>query len=269
MIRKRTPTIVHCLLLLFPAIVVIFSAPAQSFDRKHMVYFPGWAVHSRNHHVRDLPAGSLTHIIYAFAEIDTNDRIAVIDSFAAPDEIDGNARAIANHGSFHELRKLKSAHPHLKSVIAVGGWNHSQNFAHVAADPDRSASFANSVVAFLRRHDFDGVDIDWEFPGGSGKPGNASTADDRTNLTSLMRILRGSLDAAGSVDGRDYSLSYATIAGPDKVPHVDWAALGKLCDWVALFGYDYHGSWEKRSNHQSPIHHNPASPDDDPRFNIQ
>lgn len=33
-------------------------------------------------------------------------------------------------------------------------------------------AFANSVVDFLRTYQFNGVDIDWEYPSGTGQSGN-------------------------------------------------------------------------------------------------
>jgi chitinase len=38
----------------------------------------------------------------------------------------------------------------------------------MANDPARRAFFVNSVVQFVRQYEFDGFDIDWEYPAQRG-----------------------------------------------------------------------------------------------------
>lgn len=50
-------------------------------------------------------------------------------------------------------------------MISAGGWNEdSYNFSNMAADPDMRKQFAIEVVEFIEEWNFDGFDIDWEYP---------------------------------------------------------------------------------------------------------
>ncbi|HSB14880.1 MAG TPA: glycosyl hydrolase family 18 protein, partial [Bryobacteraceae bacterium] len=102
----------------------------------------------------EIAADKLTHINYAFADV-RNGRI-----------VEGFARDTEN---FQQLADLRREHPHLQILISVGGWTWSNNFSDAALTPESRRRFTDSAIEFVRRHDIDGIDIDWEYP---GLPGN-------------------------------------------------------------------------------------------------
>ena len=67
-------------------------------------------------------------------------------------------------GNFNALITLKELHPHVKTLISVGGWTWSGRFSDVALTEAARSRFAASCVDFMIRYGFDGVDIDWEYP---------------------------------------------------------------------------------------------------------
>lgn len=226
-------------------------------------YFPEWAIYSRDFNVADVPADTLTHLIYAFSKIDASGRMGLFDSYAATektfnavDSVDGVAdtwdQTLA--GNFNQIAELKAAHPGLKSMIAVGGWTLSGTFSDVAATAEGRANFADSVVTFLQKYDmFDGIDFDWEYPGGGGLDSNHVRQEDGANFVTLIQEVRDRLDSLELSTGRTYEISVASPAGADKIAHLDLAGMAENVDFFNLMAYDFHGGWETTTGHQAPM----------------
>ena len=55
----------------------------------------------------------------------------------------------------------------------------------MAKTADRRATFIASTVEMVKEHGFDGLDLDWEYPGGrSDSPG---APEDKANFASMLR----------------------------------------------------------------------------------
>lgn len=205
-------------------------------------YYAGWK--------KDTPVDPalLTVINYAFLDVAPDGRLVLLDP--AGDE-----------AHFARLAAFKSKHPHLRLLASVGGWTRSYGFSDMAADPARRAAFIESSIAFLRRYGFDGIDIDWEYPGAIGvaceKGRTCDRPEDKRNFVTLARELRAALDGAGRADRRRYLATIA--AGADRAyvfdgPSAAWLAqLAASLDWINLMTYDYHGTWEKRAGMLAPL----------------
>jgi chitinase len=54
----------------------------------------------------------------------------------------------------------------LKVSLAIGGWTEgSDRYSTMAAGVATRKIFVESVLQFLLKHKFDGLDLDWEYPG--------------------------------------------------------------------------------------------------------
>lgn len=180
-------------------------------------------------------------------------------------------------GNFAQLKLLKAAHPKLKIFISLGGWSWSKNFSAAAKTDALRKQLVRSCVKLFIAGDlpvqdgrggpgagkgvFDGIDIDWEYPGGGGMAYNTvDVVNDKRNFTLLMAEFRAQLNAQGTLDGRRYALTAAIGAGPDKIAQTEPAQYGQYMDWVNVMTYDFHGAWETTTNFHSALFHDAADP---------
>jgi len=137
----------------------------------------------------------------------------------------------------------------------------SGNFSPMAKDPAARKAFAKSCAEFCTMYNFDGIDLDWEFPVENGLPSNARDPQDGVNYTLLCQDVRAELNALGATNNRQYLLTIAAPAGPDLVRHIEIAAMGQVLDFVNIMTYDYRGGWSKFTGHQTPLYDSSTDPD--------
>lgn len=69
-------------------------------------------------------------------------------------------------GNYYKTLQLKEQNPCLKVLIAIGGWTEgSEKYSVVAETEESRNEFADNAIKFVIYHGFDGLDIDWEYPG--------------------------------------------------------------------------------------------------------
>lgn len=246
--------------------------PSASATPRIVGYFTSWGIYARNFQVTDVDASKLTHIQYAFANIDGTTLTAALgDPWADVDQ--AHAGDCWNpgclRGNFRQLELLKQQHPHLKVMISIGGWTWSEHFSDVALTASSRQAFAQSVVDLFIRGRFgapwgdhpgifDGVDIDWEYPTGGGlAPGRP---EDRQNFTLLLQELRAQLDAEGALTGRHYELSIASGVTPARLAALEVPQVAATLDYFGLMSYDFHGAWDAVTNFNAPLHASSADP---------
>ncbi|MGH9884153.1 MAG: glycoside hydrolase family 18 protein, partial [bacterium] len=121
--------------------------------------------------------------------------------------------------------------------------------------------FVDSAVAFVRRHDLDGFDVDWEYPGLPGN-GNVNRPEDKKNFSALMGELRAALDKEGAAQKRHYLLTFAAGASQSFLDHTEMDVVQGVVDYVNLMTYDFReAESEPVAGHHSNLFVNPADPE--------
>ncbi len=191
--------------------------------------------------IDDIRGDYLTHLNYSFALVKDG-----IISDAAPDRLD-------------EIRLLKSRCPHLKLMISVGGWGADGFSDAVLTDGSRSR-FAGSAVEFMRSNHFDGIDIDWEYPG-SSDAGIKSRPEDRENFNLLLEELRRELDRRGAEDGKRYQLTAALGGTAYTLRLYDLKSIAGILDYINLMTYDFAHGFSTETGHHTCLYSTEAKSD--------
>ncbi|WP_031078410.1 glycoside hydrolase family 18 protein [Streptomyces sp. NRRL S-118] len=258
---------------------------------KRVGYFTQWGVYGRNFQVKDLDtsgaAAKLTHVNYAFGNVGPDGRCFTgnipgeADAWAdygrpldAAGSVDGVADTPSQPlaGNFNQLRELKAKYPHLKVMISLGGWSWSTHFSDAARTPASRRAFVASCLDLYLKGDlpvdgtrggagaaagvFDGIDLDWEWPGSAGDTDTVFRPEDKRNFTALVHEFRTQLDAYGrSLDTpRRFELSAFVPTAPAKIDAgFDVPRIMRDFDFVTLQGYDFHVSGERRTAQQSAL----------------
>jgi GH18 family chitinase len=82
-----------------------------------------------------------------------------------------------------------------------------------------------------------------------------SRVHDGKNYGAFLVDLKAALKVAQIKSGRTeaYTISIAGAGGQDKTAKQDLKTMCSALDWVNIMTYDMHGSWDKTTNHQSPM----------------
>ncbi|GEM75283.1 glycosyl hydrolase family 18 protein [Vibrio sagamiensis] len=245
-------------------------------------YFVEWGIYGRDYTVDNLPVDNLTHIIYGFIPIcgpneslkevggnsfnalqtacrGVNDYEVVIhDPWAAYQKSFKQAAHEYNtpiKGNYAMLMALKQRNPDLKILPSIGGWTLSDPF-YDFVDKSKRDIFVASVKKFLKTWKFyDGVDIDWEFPGGGGAATDkGDPINDGPAYVALMRELRVMLDDLERDTGRTYELTSAIGVGYDKIEDVNYADAVQYMDYIFAMTYDFYGGWSNVPGHQTALY---------------
>jgi chitinase len=215
-------------------------------------------IYARNFPVSEIPASKLTHLQYAFANIDNvTGEVILSDTFADTDKLwpgDVQMNGTNLYGNCKQLYLLKKANRHLKTLLTIGGSTYQFNFAGPASTEAGRQRFAKSSVELLKNLGFDGIDIDWEYPNGEA---NAE------NVVLLFKAVREELDnyARNLTGNPRFLLTGAWPAGPDNYKWLKYKELDQYVDIWYFMGYDYAGpGFSNFTGHQSNVYNDTDNP---------
>lgn len=227
--------------------------PSSEFDSpnsfKVVCYFTNWAWYRQNggkYLPEDIDATLCSHIVYGFAVL--NRETLTIQPHDAWADLD-------NH--FYERVTAYRAKG-IKVSVAIGGWNDSagDKYARLVRSSSARARFISTVMNFIEKYGFDGLDLDWEYPVCWQVDCTKGNPQEKESFVELVQELSQAFHSKG------WLLSSAVSPNKKVIDAgYDVSRISKYMDWIAVMTYDYHGQWDKKTGHVAPMYDHPEGTD--------
>lgn len=211
----------------------------SSVGKRTIGYYESWANSDSRKCQKvapeDLNLDGFTHMNFAFSFFDPS-------SFEIT-PMDSNGASL--YSRFTALKSKKSS---LQAWISVGGWSFTDPgptqtaFSEMTSTSGNRQKFISGLIKFMDTYGFDGVDLDWEYPGADDRGGKSQ---DTANYVSLAAELRAAL-------GTKYGISMTLPTSYWYLQHFDLLGIQKYVDWFNLMAYDLHGIWDAQSKFLGP-----------------
>ncbi|PHH71539.1 hypothetical protein CDD80_5215 [Ophiocordyceps camponoti-rufipedis] len=180
----------------------------------------------------------VTHVILAFMPsnvFNVDDTPAAFPLFTSVDDVRSKFR------------------PDTKILIAIGGWGDSQGFEDAARSAASRQRWSRQVRAMLEITGADGVDVDWEFPGGNRDDYKLIPNREREwEVEAFILLLRELRAAIGptvtmsiAVPGSERDLLAFT---PATLPRI-----AELVDFINVMSYDMMNRRDVTVSHHSGV----------------
>ncbi|XP_067913693.1 acidic mammalian chitinase-like [Heterodontus francisci] len=179
-----------------------------------------------------------SHLIYAFASMNDKHELT---TFEWNDEV-----------LYQSFNGLKKRNPDLKTLLALGGWKFgSKHYNKMVSTETNRAKFINSVISFLTEYEFDGFDLDWEYPGSDGNP-----PESKQLFSYLVEEMESAFTKEAKKTGKARLLLTAAVAaGKENIDaSYDIPKISQHLDFISVMTYDFHGAWDAFTGHNSPLY---------------
>lgn len=229
------------ILSVFVLALFTHCAPQKKEEKKPIVlgYVAGWTGMG----MEQVDATKLTHINYAFANL--------VDCQAFF-ELDHDSQFIS------QLVAKKAENPDLQVLVSIGGWIWSKNFSDAALNDSTRALFASSAIELMLKHKFDGIDLDWEYPGQIGD-NNVFRPEDKENFTLMLKEIREQLDQLPQSADKHFLLTIATGANKDYTDNTDLGEAQKYLDFINIMTYDLYSGLDYTTGHHANLNATPLT----------
>ena len=184
-------------------------------------YLPEWRYEGANW---DTVCNYTTHLILFSLEVAADGDIKALDRVPRPELLALARSAATKHGT--------------ALLICFGGNGRSDGFSPMVRNKASRAAFIRNLVALCDKHDFDGVDYNWEYPGYSFRGGYKAQSEIEEDYHGLVALLRETRQAFRQ-SSRVITMAYY----PDQKQETLLAAGGahEHVDLMHMMTYDQNG----------------------------
>ncbi len=163
----------------------------------------------------------------------TNDTWGLSGSLPVPIHKEGGAKGL-----------LELAHDKgVKVMASIGGWSMCKHFREMAGDTVKRQRFIDDCKKLINMG-FDGIDLDWEYPGPFSGMNFTGTQADYANFLTLVQDIRTAI-------GSDKLITGAFSASTQKIEGFDWQALNQYMNYFNFMTYDFNGGWADKAGHNA------------------
>ncbi|XP_072336047.1 acidic mammalian chitinase-like [Scyliorhinus torazame] len=162
---------------------------------------------------------------------------------------------------FKRFNELKTKNKNLKTLL--GYIVFAYGVRSIAITKESREKFSNSIVTFLRKHKFDGLDLDWRSPEHACK-----SPEDKQRFTLLVKELMAAFKAEAKKSKKKRLLLTAPVSSHvnDIKADYDVATISQYVDFLSVMTLRIHSIVDRVTGHNSPLHR--GSADKSPHRNI-
>ena len=128
--------------------------------------------------------GLYTHLCHAFLVADEDGKVRT-------------SRTVPSRSLTTEAHKAG-----VKVLISLGGWGWDKQFAAIVSKQESMDRYVKSVMEMIDGYDYDGIDLDWEYP---------DTAEEIPGFERLVRRFRSELDELGREEGQGHGSDHGGL----------------------------------------------------------
>lgn len=223
-------------------------------QKQVIVHFPNRGIYDNNHQkltVGMIPWNKVSIIQHSFFSISDDWTLISTDYWADFQKPFDHSEPGDNElkGHIGEYKYYKNLYPNKKVLISIGDEESNHKFSKIASNNQKRKIFITSCLEFLKKYSFiDGLNIHWKYP----------EKKDKFNFTILLKEIRDSFNINNIPE------KWLTITAPanyENILNQDIANYQIYIDLANIMSIDYYGSWDKNTNHHSPLYYNSLNTD--------
>ncbi len=209
-------------------LLVTFSAQALAANKQLIGHFFEW-----NGQINKVQTDKITHFVYNHFNLTANADI----------EINHPELAKPN---FIALKQLKKQRPELIMLASIGGWALSKHYPEVVASKAKRNQLVQNIGHFITNSDFDGISIDWRYPGISRQSTVGQRNHDGEYLLHLLQQIRQTYP--------EMPLIVTVSVLVDDLAYLPVFELSQTVDFVEVLTLDLAGHWQNHTGHAAPLY---------------